>query len=149
MVTNSWRSAINHDLREEKCHFLKISNWYCVFELRSEIRGLKLLLTPSFSFIHPKIKKQWRFSTSLVAVTLKWRLWRHTFQLEMTSSIFSKFHKVSIHRVFLPSFSIIWLESENFGKFASLIMFLATYSPINWLPWQQWMTYSQAFNFKR
>ena len=41
-VRESW--AKNHDLREEKWHFLKISNRYCVFELRFEIRSLKLLL---------------------------------------------------------------------------------------------------------
>ena len=31
----------------------------------------------------------------------------------MTSSTFFKFHKISIHRKLLPSFSIIWLESEK------------------------------------
>ena len=32
---------------------------------------------------------------------------------------FFKFHKISTHRIFLPSFSMIWLESENnFEKFA-------------------------------
>ena len=41
----------NHDLREEKWHFLKIANRYCIFELRFEIRSLKLPLTPNFSFI--------------------------------------------------------------------------------------------------
>ena len=78
--------AKNHDLREEKWHFLKISNCYCVFELRFEIRSLKLPLTASFSLIHPKTKKQWRLSTSLVVATSKWRLWGHTFKSEMISS---------------------------------------------------------------
>ena len=49
--------AKNHDLREEKWHFLKISNCYCVFELRFEIRSLKLPLTPNSSLIHPKNKE--------------------------------------------------------------------------------------------
>ena len=42
MVTNSWGSAWakNHDLREEKLHFLKIANKYCIFELRFEIKSL-------------------------------------------------------------------------------------------------------------
>ena len=120
----------NHDLREEKWHFLRVSNGYCVFELRFEIRSLKLPLTPNFSLIHPKTKIQWRLSTSWVDATSKWRLWRHMFELEMTSSKFLKFHKISTHCIFLPSFSIIWLESEkNFETFASLIMFLAKHSP--------------------
>ena len=46
--------AKNHDLREEKWHFLKVSNRYRVFELRFEIRSLKLSLTPNSSLIHPK-----------------------------------------------------------------------------------------------
>ena len=45
-------------LRQEKWNFLKIGNIYCVFELRFEIRSLKLPLTPNFSLIHPKTKKQ-------------------------------------------------------------------------------------------
>ena len=77
--------AKNHDLREEMWYFLKISNRYCVYELRFEIRSLKLPLTPNFSSIHSNTKKQWRLSTSLVVMTSKWRLWRHTFELEMTS----------------------------------------------------------------
>ena len=77
--------AKNHDLREEKWHFCY---WYCVFELRFEIRSLQLPLTPNFSLIHPETKKQWRLSTSSVVATSKWRLWRHTFESEMTSSIF-------------------------------------------------------------
>ena len=48
----------NHDLREEKWHFLKIAKRYCVFELIFEIRSLKLPLTPDFNLIHPKTKKQ-------------------------------------------------------------------------------------------
>ena len=48
----------NHDLREEKWHFLKIANNYCIFELRFDIRRLKLPATPNFSLIHPKTKKQ-------------------------------------------------------------------------------------------
>ena len=44
----------NHDLREEKWHFLKIASRYCLFELRFEIRNLKLALKPNFSLIHPK-----------------------------------------------------------------------------------------------
>ena len=54
--------AKNHDLREEKWHFLKISNRYCVFELRFEIRSLKLPLTPNFNLIHPKQKNNEDFS---------------------------------------------------------------------------------------
>ena len=50
--------AKNPDLRQEKWHFLKISNRYCVYELRFEIRSLKLPLTPNFSLIHLKTKKQ-------------------------------------------------------------------------------------------
>ena len=50
--------AKNHELREQKWYFLKMSNQYCVFELRFEIRNLKCLLTPNFSLIHPKTKEQ-------------------------------------------------------------------------------------------
>ena len=32
--------AKNYDLKEEKWYFLKISNRYCIFELRFEIRSL-------------------------------------------------------------------------------------------------------------
>ena len=46
----------NHDLKVEKWHFLNISNWCCVFELRFEIRSLKLPLTPNSSLIHQKKK---------------------------------------------------------------------------------------------
>ena len=80
--------AKNHDLREEKWNFLKIANRYCIFESRFEIRSLKLPLTPNFSLIHPKTKKQWRLSTSWVVTTSKLRLRRHTLDLEMTSSKF-------------------------------------------------------------
>ena len=48
--------AKNHDLREEKWHFLKVAN--SVFELRFEIRRLQLPLTANFSLIRPKTKKQ-------------------------------------------------------------------------------------------
>ena len=105
--------------------------------LRFEIRNLKLPFTQSFSLIHPKTKKQWRLSTSLVISTSKWRLWRHTFELDMTSSQFLKISQ-DFYPWYIPtkSFSIMWLESEKtFGKFASLIMFLAKHSPINLLPW--------------
>ena len=50
--------ATNHDLKEEKWHFVEIATRYCVFELRFEIRSQKLPLTPHFSLIHPKTKKQ-------------------------------------------------------------------------------------------
>ena len=89
----------------KKWHFLKISSWYCVFELRLEIKSPKLPLTPNFSLIHPKTKKPWRLSPSWVVTTSKWRLWRHIFELKMTSSILKNFT-----RLFLPGFSIIWLE---------------------------------------
>ena len=45
----------NHDLREEKWHFLTTAN--SVFELRFEIRSLKLHLTSNFSSVHPKNKE--------------------------------------------------------------------------------------------
>ena len=49
-----------------------------------------------------------------------------------------KFYNIFTHRMFLPSLSIIWLESEkNWKNIASLIMFLAKHSLINWLPWEQ------------
>ena len=48
----------NHELREEKWHFLKILNQYCIFELRFKIRSLKCLLTPNFSLLHPKTKEK-------------------------------------------------------------------------------------------
>ena len=50
--------AKNYDLRQEKWNFLKISNRYCIFELRFEIRSLKSSLAPNFSLIHPKKKNQ-------------------------------------------------------------------------------------------
>ena len=133
--------AKKHDLREEKWHFLKISNWYCLFELRFEIRSLKLPRTPNFSVIHPKTKKQWILSTPLVVALSKWRLWRNTFELEMTWSIFLNFTR------FLPivySYQVSAssdLNQKKFGKYVSLLMFLTKHSPINLLPWQQWTIY--------
>ena len=54
-----------------------------------------------------------------------------TLELEMISSKFLKFHKISTHRMFLPSLSIIWLESEKkIERFASLIMFQASTPPL-------------------
>ena len=42
----------------------------------------------------------------------------------MTSAKLFKFHKISTQHMFLPSFSLIWLELEkSFEKFAILIMF--------------------------
>ena len=35
-------------------HFLKNANRHCVFEVRFEIRSLKLPFTPDFSLIHQK-----------------------------------------------------------------------------------------------
>ena len=58
------------------------------FWVRFEVRIPKLHRTPNFSLIHPNTRKQWRFSTLLVVATSKWRLWRHTFELEMTLSKF-------------------------------------------------------------
>ena len=86
----------------------------------------------------PPPPKKKNSECALSCRNIKWRLWRHTFELEMMSSKFLKFLKFSAHRIFLPSFSMIWLESEKKNeKFASLIMFSAKHAPINWLPWQQ------------
>ena len=38
------------------------------------------------------------------------------------------------------------LRKCHFSSFRS--WFLAQYSLMNWLPWQEWMTYLQSFNFK-
>ena len=63
--------------------------------------------------------------------------------------ILFKFHKISTHSIFLPSFGIIWLESEKiFEKFVSDHVFSQAL-PINWLPQQQWIIYPQTFNFDR
>ena len=103
--------AKNHDLREEKWHFYTISNWYCVFELRFEIRSLKLPLTPNFSVIHPKTRKQWRLSSCRdIKMTIYYVIFC---ELQMTSSNFFKFHKISTDRIFLLSFCIIWPASEK------------------------------------
>ena len=134
--------AKNHNLKEEKWHFLKISNWYCVFELRS----LKLPLTPTFSLIHPKTKKQWRLSFSWVVVTSKWRLWRHT--LEIWNDVIKIF---LIWQDFYPLYipikfqhDLTWIRK----KFWKICLFDHVFSqalPFNWLPWQQWMTYTFYF----
>ena len=47
--------------------FLEILCLYCILELRFEIRSPKLPLTPNFSLIHQKTKKQQRLSTFLAA----------------------------------------------------------------------------------
>ena len=77
-----------------------------------------------------KNEEQWRLSTCLVFATSKWRLWRHSFELNTTSSIFL-----------------------NFTRFLSILYQVSASSDLNqkkiWLPWQQWMTYPQTFNFKR
>ena len=60
------------------------------------------------------------------------------------------FYKISTHPIFLPRFSIIWLESENF--FWKICLFDNVFNqalPQKWLSWQQWMAYPQTFNFKR
>ena len=76
---------------------------------------------------------------------IKMRLCRHIFELEMTPSFFMSQHFYPWH---IPTKFQHHLESERkLRQFASLIMFLAKCSPINWLPWQQEMTYPQVFNF--
>ena len=63
---------------------------------------------------------------------IKMKIMTSYFGIKDDVSNFFKFHKISICRICLPSFSIIWLDSEKiFEKFASLIMFLAKHSPIN------------------
>ena len=102
---------------------VKISSWYCIFESRFEIRSLKLTLTQNFSLIHPKWNKQWRFSTFLVIRRrdIKMMIMTSYFWIR-NDVIFLKFYKIFTHRIFLPSFSIIWLESEKiFGKSLSMI----------------------------
>ena len=50
--------AKNHDQREEEWHFLRFRTDTAFFELRFEIRSIKLPLTPNFSLIYSKPKKQ-------------------------------------------------------------------------------------------
>ena len=126
--------AKGHDGREEKWHFSYDFELVYVFELRLEIRISKLPHTANFSLIHPKTKKQWRLSTSVVVATSKWRVWRHTFELNIMSSNFFKMSQDSYPSYILTN----WPESEKIlTKPASLIMFLAKHSPTNWSPWQQ------------
>ena len=66
--------AKNHDLREEKWHFLIIANSYCVFELRFEIRSLKLPLTSNFRLTHSKTKKPMKTFHFLTCCDIKMKI---------------------------------------------------------------------------
>ena len=107
--------AKNHDRREEKWYFLDFE-LILRFKLRFQIRCPKLPLTPNFSVIHPKTKKQWRLSTMLVVATSKWQISRHTFELQMTAINFFLNSTRFLFIILLPSFCIIWLESEKYEK---------------------------------
>ena len=98
MVTNSWVSAVLKIMKKSDI-FLKISNWYCVFEIILLSRSLKWPLMPNFSLIYPKTKRQWRFSTLLIVATSEWQSWHSTFELQMTSLNFLK-----ISQGFYPSY---------------------------------------------
>ena len=117
--------------------FPKISNWYCVFELKLDVRSPKLPLTPNFSSVHSKTKKQWRLSTLLVVTTSTWQLWHHTFELEMTPLNFIYISQGFYPLYLLTKFQhhLTWIR-KTYQEDLPLYV-LAKHYPINWLPWQQ------------
>ena len=58
------------------------------------------------------------------------------------------YYIIIIWYIYIPTKFQHHIESERkLRQFASLIMFLAKCSPVNWLPWQQEMAYPKVFNF--
>ena len=132
--------------------FLRFCVFYWVFGQRIEIKSPKLPRIPNFILIRRKTTKRRRLHPTFVSVVThqnddydvipsNWR-WSH--------QIFQQFEKISIHLIFLPSFTIIWLERTHYQKKTprKRACFLAKQYLINWLSWQQEMTYVPFRNLK-